>query len=115
MTRNGVETMSACNCAGNTLFRPSRREFVTVGALGVLGFGLADLLESETARAEDKGAAAPKAKSIIHIFLPGGMAHQDFTPNVGARHFDWQTGEFGLWMDAVVQAIRCFALAAASS
>ena len=46
--------MSACNCAGNTLFRPSRREFVTVGALGFLGFSLADLLESESVRAEEK-------------------------------------------------------------
>ncbi len=69
--------MSACNCAGNTLFRPDRREFLTVGALGFLGFGLADLLASEGVRAEDKAAAAPKAKSIIHIFLPGGMAHQE--------------------------------------
>ena len=71
--------MSACCCAGNTLFHPSRREFLTVGALGFLGFGLADLLESESVRAEEKkdGAAEPKAKSIIHIFLPGGMAHQE--------------------------------------
>jgi uncharacterized protein (DUF1501 family) len=70
--------MSACCCAGNTLFRPSRREFLTVGALGFLGFGLADLLESESARAEEKkDGSAPKAKSIIHIFLPGGMAHQE--------------------------------------
>lgn len=69
--------MSACNCAGNTLFRPDRREFLTVGALGFLGFGLADLLASESALADDKAASTPKAKSIIHIFLPGGMAHQE--------------------------------------
>jgi uncharacterized protein (DUF1501 family) len=69
--------MSACNCSGNTLFRPDRREFLTVGALGFLGFGLADLLASEGVAAEEKAAAAPKAKSIIHIFLPGGMAHQE--------------------------------------
>ena len=69
--------MSACCCDGNTLFRPHRREFLTVGALGFLGFGLADLLESESARAEEKALATPKAKSIIHIFLPGGMAHQE--------------------------------------
>ena len=69
--------MSACSCAGNTLFHPNRRQFLTVGALGWMGFGLAELLESESVRAEDKAAAAPKAKSIIHIFLPGGMAHQE--------------------------------------
>ena len=69
--------------------RGNRRGFLTVGALGCLGFSLAELLESDAARAAeaaaadkaaDKGAAAPaapKAKSIIHIFLPGGMAHQE--------------------------------------
>jgi len=36
--------MVGCRCTGNTLFLPSRREFLTVGALGALGFGLADLL-----------------------------------------------------------------------
>jgi hypothetical protein len=48
---------------------------LTVGALGVLGVSLADLLVVEAA--ESKGAAAAKAKSIIHIFLPGGMAQQE--------------------------------------
>ncbi|MFM8221099.1 MAG: DUF1501 domain-containing protein, partial [Planctomycetaceae bacterium] len=57
----------------------SRRNFLTVGALA--GFGsltLADLLRSE-ARAEQKSYAnfEGTAKSVIHIFLPGGMAHQE--------------------------------------
>ncbi len=57
----------------------NRRNFLTVGALA--GFGsltLADLLRSE-ARAEKKDYASFEgtAKSIIHIFLPGGMAHQE--------------------------------------
>jgi hypothetical protein len=56
-------------------FRPNRREFLTVGAIGVLGVSLADLLAVEAA--QSKGAAAPKAKAIIHIFLPGGMAQQE--------------------------------------
>ena len=68
--------MSDHPCSGNPLCRPSRREFLTVGALGALGFTLADLLEAEAARAESAAAGA-KAKSVIHIFLPGGMAKQE--------------------------------------
>ena len=67
--------MSGCPGAVKCSFRPNRREFLTVGALGVLGVSLADLLVVEAA--ESKGAAAAKAKSIIHIFLPGGMAQQE--------------------------------------
>jgi len=37
--------MSTCNCRGNTIFKSSRREFLTVGALGALGFTLGDLLK----------------------------------------------------------------------
>jgi hypothetical protein len=64
-------------------FQPNRREFLTVGALSALGLSLADVLAAEAsskvkagAAAEPKPAAA-KAKGIIHIYLPGGMAHQE--------------------------------------
>src|SRR5208283_634057 len=70
--------MRRCNCHGNPLFPPSRREFLTVGALGAMGFVLGDLLQWETARAaQNPSAKAPRAKSILHIFLPGGMAQQE--------------------------------------
>ncbi|MFZ5833392.1 MAG: DUF1501 domain-containing protein [Planctomycetota bacterium] len=75
--------MDACECAGNQLFAPSRREFLTVGALGAFGLTLGDLLWSDRAQAEEtsanvsRGASRGKAKGIIHIFLPGGMAHQE--------------------------------------
>lgn len=69
--------MNECRCPGNPMSRPGRREFLTVGALGMLGFSLADLLEAESALAEEKAQGPPKAKGIIHIFLPGGMAHQE--------------------------------------
>jgi hypothetical protein len=70
--------MDAC-CTGNPLSR-SRREFLTVGALGALGLTLGDWLKIEQQARADEGAArptAPRAKGIIHIFLPGGMAQQE--------------------------------------
>ena len=63
-------------CTGNPL---SRRGFLTVGAIGTLGLSLADLLQMRTAQAEQKhyDFIDAKADSVIHIFLPGGMAHQE--------------------------------------
>ena len=62
-------------CHGNSL---SRRGFLTVGALGGLSLTLSDMLRMEAA-AEQKhyDFIEAKAKSVIHIFLPGGLAHQE--------------------------------------
>jgi len=62
-------------CRGNKL---SRRGLLTVGAIGGLGLSLSDLLARQ-AHAEQKhyDFLEAKAKSVIHIFLPGGMAHQE--------------------------------------
>ena len=70
--------MPACDCQGNLLFAPSRREFLTIGALGAMGLVLGDLLHWENARAAQSPTdKSPRAKSILHIFLPGGMAQQE--------------------------------------
>src|SRR5262245_12733054 len=55
-----------------------RRVFLTVGSIGLGGLTLADVLRIQ-ARAEQKNYApiAAKADSVIHIFLPGGIAHQE--------------------------------------
>lgn len=69
------------NCQGNHLdlrSGVSRRDFLYVGMAGGLGLTLPDLLRL---RAESVMPAVetfePLADSIIHIYLPGGMAHQE--------------------------------------
>ena len=58
--------------------RPTRRNFLYVGMAGALGLSLDQMLRLQAARASFDGKAKePKAQSLIHIFLPGGMAHQD--------------------------------------
>jgi hypothetical protein len=63
-------------CPGN---RFERRGFLTVGALGGLGLSLGDYFRMQQARAEIKNYESKEgvAKSVIYIFLPGGMAHQE--------------------------------------
>src|SRR6478735_8117012 len=58
---------------------PTRRGFLAVGALTGLGLTLGDVLKLERARGEQKNYdfIEAKAKSVIHIFLPGGIAHQE--------------------------------------
>lgn len=59
--------------------KPSRRGFLTVGALSGVGITLGDFFQMQHAQAEQKhyDHIAAKAKSVIHIYLPGGMAHQE--------------------------------------
>ena len=52
----------------------SRRNFLRVGALGLGGLTLPQLLRAEA----QSGVAKPRShKAVIMIFLPGGPAHQD--------------------------------------
>jgi hypothetical protein len=63
-------------CQGH---RINRRGFLSVGAIGGLGLTLTQLLELRSAQAAQKNyeSITAKAKGIIHIYLPGGMAHQE--------------------------------------
>lgn len=69
-----------CNSSDH-LWRPGRREFLHVGVLGSLGLTLGNLLQLEALAGPDKDdgvfAKEPVAKSVIHIYLPGGMAAQE--------------------------------------
>jgi len=52
---------------------PTRRETLKAGAIGMMGLGLAELsaLQSQAA------ASSPKAKSVIFVFLTGGLSQLD--------------------------------------
>ncbi|MCX7699400.1 MAG: DUF1501 domain-containing protein [Gemmataceae bacterium] len=68
--------------------RPTRRGFLQVGIIGGLGLTLADYFRlTSRARADLKHYESKEgvAKSVIHIFLPGGIAHQEtFDPKPNA-------------------------------
>ena len=50
----------------------SRRNFLRIGALGMGGLALPELLRAEAASIQSRGR-----KSVIMIYLPGGPPHQD--------------------------------------
>ena len=68
-------------CPGPVSF--NRRSFIQCGILGGFGFTLADLFQARAfaseARAVSGGAKPPegRAKSVIQIYLPGGISHQE--------------------------------------
>lgn len=67
------------SCPGNPFANDfSRRGFLHVGLLGGLGLSLPQFLSME-AKAQQKQYKTREgvAKSVIQIFLPGGMAHQE--------------------------------------
>ena len=74
------------NCDGTWLGdpahfrRPSRRDFLYVGMIGGLGLTMGDFFKMQSAQAAatlDAAAVKAVAKSVIHIYLPGGMAAQE--------------------------------------
>ncbi len=68
-------------------FKPCcRRDFLYTGLIGGLGLSLGSFLKMRDAQARD-GVPLKEgvAKSVIHIFMPGGMAHQEtFDPHPNA-------------------------------
>ena len=56
-----------------------RRGFLKVGTVAGLGMSLADFFAIESAQAAKNSFVTPKvrAKSVIHIFLQGGVSAQE--------------------------------------
>lgn len=66
------------HCPGNPLERySSRREFLYVGLLGGLGLTLPGFLGKANAAQKFYETKEGVTKGIIHIFLPGGISHQE--------------------------------------
>lgn len=63
-------------CRGSSL---SRRSFLAAGAVGGLGISLGDFFAMQKAYADTNKVATlqAKAKSVIHIYLPGGISAQE--------------------------------------
>jgi uncharacterized protein (DUF1501 family) len=62
-------------CTGSPL---NRRNFLHVGFVGGLGLTLDQYFRLQAASAAEPAAGAKaKSQSCIHIFMPGGMAHQE--------------------------------------
>ena len=77
----GKDEGSWCNDPRHVRPGKSRREFLYVGLVGGLGLTLGKYfgMTGNLARADQKFFESKEgvAKSIIHIYLPGGMAHQE--------------------------------------
>ena len=60
-------------------FLPSRRDFLHVGFVGGIGLTLTDFFRIKQARADQKFYQSKEgtAKSVIFIFMPGGMCQQE--------------------------------------
>ncbi|HEY1081421.1 MAG TPA: DUF1501 domain-containing protein, partial [Prosthecobacter sp.] len=69
------------NCQGNHIdlrVGASRRDFLYVGMAGAMGLTLPDLLRLQAAPViPDVESFKAVADSIIHIYLPGGMAQHE--------------------------------------
>ncbi|MCI0701042.1 MAG: DUF1501 domain-containing protein [Planctomycetia bacterium] len=88
---------SHSDCTGT-----SRRDFLRVGALA--GLSLPALLQAEAAAGPKKGAKGARAKSVVLVFLGGGISHHEsFDPKPDAP--DDIKGKYGQ-IDTVVSGLR---------
>jgi uncharacterized protein (DUF1501 family) len=86
--------------------RPSRRSFLQVGVIGGLGLSLDQFFRLQSAQAAGKPGAPKegKATSVIHIFLPGGIAHQDFVDPKPLAPIEYR-GEMGTVKTKIAGAV----------
>ena len=85
---NSSKIYSGCGSTEHFLpLMSSRRDFLQVGLIGGLGLTLPQFFRMEANAAQKfyESKEGP-AKSVIHIFLPGGIAHQEsFDPKPYAQ------------------------------
>ena len=62
-------------CSSQSPIALSRRGFLQVGAIPGLGIGLAELLRGQASAVGS--VHTPKAKSVILVWLQGGVSHHD--------------------------------------
>lgn len=75
---------SWCNSREH-IWRPNRREFLFVGLVGTFGLSLPKALQAAANPGAKLSGKAGQAKSVIQIYLPGGMSAQEsFDPKIGA-------------------------------
>src|SRR5262245_13854660 len=83
-----MSILSNGNTSSDPTFRPCcRREFLYTGLIGGLGLTLGSFLKLKDLQAQQKNYVSKEgvAKAVIHIYLPGGMAHQEtFDPHPNA-------------------------------
>ena len=73
-----MKTSSTAGCSGFHRMNLHRREAMRIGFCSALGLSMADLLKHEARATVEPGFFKEgKAKSIIHLHLPGGMAQQE--------------------------------------
>lgn len=79
-------------------FKSSRRSFIQLGALTAFGVSLGKVLKAES---DSVGSSRrPKCDSVIQIYLPGGIAHQELVDPKPAAPVEYR-GE----MDSIETAI----------
>jgi uncharacterized protein (DUF1501 family) len=83
---------------------PTRRAFLYVGFVGGLGLTLDHFFRLQARADARANGKEPPAKSVIHIFLPGGLAHQDsFDPKPYAPiEYRGELGTIPTKLDGVV-------------
>ena len=67
---------SWCNSPDH-LWRPNRRGFLQVGLIGTFGLTLGNFFRLQALADAHSPGKEGVAKSVIHIYLPGGMAAQE--------------------------------------
>lgn len=89
MLKIDTSSLGSRDCSGI-----SRRDFIRVGGLGLVGLGLPDLLATQALAAQSK-VDFVRDKAVVMLYMSGGASHiETFNPNMDAPSpFNSVTGE----------------------